>query len=188
MPDGPPLAIDLYWQCESHEELLSKAKCWSALRMAWIEDPFAFDDYKSASALSKDLSYPLAIGDEQAGERNFERLMDEGGIGVVRLDATVCGGVKAFLRIAQAAHERNLPVVCHLFHHLHVHLACAAPAVKYVEQFLPGLGLDSLDKLWNSDIPLKNGLLTPTDGPGSIWDWNEAQINLYRKIYDPNFS
>lgn len=181
VPDGPPLAIDLYWQCRSHDDLLHEASRWEPLRMAWVEDPFAFEDYKSAAALSRGLSYPVAIGDEQTGERNFERLMDEGRIGVVRLDATVCGGVQAFLRIAKAADERGLPVSCHVFHHLHVHLACAAPAVKYVEQFLPGLGLDSLDQLWNTDLPLHNGKLTPLDNPGSIWDWNEEKINQYRK-------
>jgi L-alanine-DL-glutamate epimerase-like enolase superfamily enzyme len=181
VPNGPPLAIDLYWQFRSPKKLVHEAKRWETLRMAWVEDPFAFDDYESAAALSSSLSYPVAIGDEQAGHRNFQRLMDQGKIGVVRLDATVCGGVKAFLRIAKEANERNLPVVCHLFHHLHLQLACVAPAVKYVEQFLPGLGLDSLDLLWKSDIPLRNGKLTAGNLNSGIWDWNEEKINLFRK-------
>lgn len=181
VPDGPPLAMDFYWQCHRPETLLEGTADWNSLRMAWVEDPVAFDDYESAATLSRGLSFSVAIGDEQSGVRNFERLMDTGGIGIVRLDATVCGGVKTFLSIARAAEERGLPVACHVFHPLHVHLACAAPAVKFVEQFVPGSGFDSLDRLWLSDLPMRGGCLRPPETPGIGWNWNEEAIECYRK-------
>lgn len=181
IPQGPPLAIDLYWQCSSYEKLLPEALQWEHLNMAWIEDPFAFDDYKNSADLSRLISYPLAIGDEQAGFRSFERLMNEGRVGVVRLDATVCGGVSAFLRVAKLAGDYGLPVSCHLFHQLHAQLACAAPTVKYVEQFLPEANLDCLHLLLNADLPLADGMITASTDCKSIWDWNEDRINIYRK-------
>ncbi len=181
IPQGPPLAIDLYWQCSSHEKLLPAAKHWERFNMAWVEDPFEFDDYASASALSQQLSYPVGIGDEQTGFRNFERLIKEGRIGVVRLDATVCGGIKAFLRIASLAEENGIPVSCHLFHQLHTQLACAAPAVKWVEQFLPDAGLDCIHLLLRSDLPLQHGMITAAGDCKTVWDWDEDKINMYRK-------
>lgn len=181
VPQGPPLAIDLYWQCPSHKKLLVAAKQWERLNMAWIEDPFAFDDYASTSKLSEQLSYAVGIGDEQTGFRNFERLITEGRIGVVRIDATVCGGIRAFLRIASLAADHGLPVSCHLFHQLHAQLACAAPAVKWVEQFLPHAGLDCLHLLLRSEPPLRNGTITGESGCKSIWDWDEKSIDVYRK-------
>lgn len=178
LPEGPPLAIDFYWQFNSYKELMPDAQHWDRLRMAWLEDPFEFDNHSSVKELSALLNYPVAVGDEQAGLESFLHLMDEGRIGVLRLDATVCGGIKAFLKIAAHAHQRGIPVVTHLFHHLHVQLACAAPAVQYVEVFNPASNLDALHLLWTADEPLR-GKLAPGASSG-IWPWDEDKIEYYK--------
>lgn len=186
LPDGPPLAIDFYWQFNTHKELLPEAQKWENLQMAWLEDPFEFDNHSAVKALSGLLPYPVAVGDEQAGEESLLHLMDECKIKVLRLDATVCGGVKAFLKMADYAHQRNIPVVSHLFHHLHVQLACATLGVKYVEIFNPASNLDSLHLLWTTDDSLK-GKLSPEHYPSGVYPWDEDKIAYYKKNTHASF-
>jgi len=180
-PDGPPLMIDLYWQCDHGEDLLRHAVDWIPFRMGWIEDPVGFDDFRSAALLASHLPYPVAIGDEQSGLRHFERLMDDGGVRVVRLDATVCGGITGFRAIAQAAADRGLRVACHLFSELHTHLAAATKGVEYVEMFFPEAGLDSFNLVTNSEIKVADGYLMASSTPGIGYDWNEDALKHYRK-------
>lgn len=181
MPDGPPLMIDLYWNATDAQELSEKAREWADFNMGWIEDPFPFDDFESVAHLSNVLSYPVAVGDEQTGLQQFEHLMDHGRIGIVRLDVTVCGGVTAFIRIAAAAATRNLTVSCHIFHHMHSHLAAAIPNVACIEYMLDDFNLDSIHLLWNSNLQWIDGGMAPTDSPGVGYQWNEDAIAYYRK-------
>lgn len=180
-PDGPPLMIDLYWQCDDPGMVTPFARQWSRFGLGWIEDPFAFDDVASATALAHAIDYPVAIGDEQTGQRHFERLMRESGLRVLRLDATVCGGIGAFMAIARAAADANIPVSTHLFPELHVHLAAACPAVQWLEDFPREFQLDAIDRVWSSDPwRFHAGRFAPTSRAGIGYDWDEDALRHHR--------
>lgn len=180
MPGGPPLMIDLYWQVGAVDAWVDHAARWADFGMGWIEDPVAFDDYGGAAFLAGKLPYPVAIGDEQCGLRHFERLMDHGRVGVIRLDATVCGGVTGFRAIARAAAERGLPVACHIFPEMHVQIAALEPNVKWVESFVPDSGLDVMDRVIRSGISLTGGCMPPSTQHGFGIDWDEEALQRYR--------
>ncbi len=181
MPDDLPLMIDLHWGARDAAALLPEARVWDKLGLGWIEDPCAFDDIQSIAHLAAQLRSPIAVGDEQSGHRHILRLMDEGHINVLRLDATACGGVRAFMALAAAAAERGLSVSCHVFHHLHAHLAAAAPNVGWVEYMRPAFGIESIHLLWDDDLrPADGGFLaSPSSGVG--YAWNEDAIEWYRR-------
>jgi D-arabinonate dehydratase len=180
MPDQLKLAIDLYWQFQSISELLEYALQWREFRMLWIEDPIRFDDYASAALLAEQLPYPLAIGDEQAGLLHFERLMDQGRIGIVRLDATVCGGITGFRSIAAAAARRNIPISCHIFPEMHAQLAALVPGVQWVEMFPSWNGIDSMHMLLVSQPIIENGCYVPSEHPGLGYQWDESALRRFR--------
>lgn len=180
LPDSISLMIDLYWQFQASNLLIPYAQSWAELGMGWIEDPFAFDDYTSAASLAGSIAYPVAIGDEQCGDRAFLRLMDEGRVGVLRLDATVCGGIGAFARVAGEARNKGIPVACHVFPELHAQLAACTPGIEFVEMFHPSSGLDALDLVNTTPINLQDGGLVPAAEPGLGYTWNEEAIAAYR--------
>jgi len=181
LPAGPPLMIDLYWNAQDAESLLPEAEKWAAFNMGWIEDPFPFDDFENFAALAAGLSYPVAVGDEQSGVRHFRRLMDDGRVGVLRLDATACGGVRAFLQIAQLAAARHIPISCHVYHHVHAQLASVVPGVRWLECFLPESGLDAIHLTWHADLTWQDGGLLAADAPGMGYSWNEDALLHYRQ-------
>lgn len=181
IPEPIPLMIDLYWAAQDAPSLLQEARGWADFNVGWLEDPFLFDDFENIAALAAGLPFPVAVGDEQSGVRHFRRLMDDGKIGVVRLDATVCGGVRTFLEIAHLAAARNLPVACHVYHHLHLQLACAIPNGRWIETFLPDSGLDSIQLVWHHDLAWENGGLAGPSAAGVGYHWNEDALAFYRK-------
>lgn len=179
IPMEIPLMIDCYWSCDDVDNVLEHTRSWEALNIGWIEDPLSFDDYAGIGRLVREGKIPVAFGDEQTGLRAFTRLMDEG-IPIVRLDATVCGGVKAFLSVAQMAAERGLTVACHVFPCLHAQLAGVVPSVQWIETMLPESEIEAVHKLQH-----ETGLWGEVDdgsgsaSPGVDYAWDEDRLREY---------
>jgi L-alanine-DL-glutamate epimerase-like enolase superfamily enzyme len=169
--DGTPLIIDLYGSVSSADELLRYAKGWADLDMAWLEDPFRFDNLTELALLTSELPYPVGAGDEQSGLENFRNLVRFAGVRVVRLDATTCGGVTGFRRISSVATAARVPVSCHVFHHLHAQLACLAINIT-VEYILPDSGVDAIHELLGPDLEWRDRSLIPENSPGICSAWN----------------
>lgn len=177
--DGTPLIIDLYNCAPNAATFLPYARQWGELGMGWVEDPFGFDDMDELMALAAGLDYPVGVGDEQAGLSHFRNLIRYGRIGVVRLDATTCGGITGFRRIAELAAARGLPVSCHVFHHLHAQLAALLPRAM-VEFMLPETGVDATHLLLQDDLTWEDGKLVPGGKPGIGADWDEDALRRFR--------
>ncbi len=173
LPPELPLMIDYYWSVEHVESFVSAVQGWAELNIGWL------DDFAGLTYLTQHLPCPVAVGDEQSGVRHFSHLMDAG-IGIVRLDATVCGGVRAFLAIADMAAKRGLRVACHVYHHIHAQLACAVPGVTWVETMPHWGGLDAAHLVMQHDLPLRDGALCP-QGIGWGWNWDEDKLAYYRE-------
>ena len=62
-----------------------------------------------------------------------------GGVSYPEPDATNCGGVTVFMKVAHLAEAHNLPVTSHGAHNLTVHLLAACPNRSYLEAH--GFGL-----------------------------------------------
>ncbi len=180
LSDDIPLMIDLYWQITNPADLLDEAMKWSDFKMGWLEDPTHFDDFASLATLTDNLDYPVAVGDEQTGLRHFQRLIKQGGTDILRLDATVCGGVRAFIEICQMASAHNIPVACHVFHHLHANLASALPNVQWIEYMPPEAGLESINQVWEDDLEWDTNGLKTSERSGMGINWYEDKLAFYR--------
>lgn len=180
LDDKIPLMIDCVWAQRDATAFAKEVSSWEKFNMGWVEDPFLMDDYDSIRYLAEHAGVTVAVGDEQSGYLNMLRLMDQGKVGVLRLDATVCGGIRSFLKIADEAHKRGVPVACHIFHHTHLHLACALPAVKWIEYMLPESDIESYQLLWHEDLTMENGTFYPTEAFGVGTKWNDTEIDKYK--------
>ena len=181
IPDGPRFIIDLYGTVDNAASTLPEARKWEVFNMLWLEDPFEFDDYPNVKELADGLPYPVGVGDEHSGLRHFQRLIEQGHISVLRLDATAAGGVRGFIEAARMAAEHNVPVSTHVYHFLHTQLAAAVPNVKYVEYMLPESNAESIHLLMNTDLKWDKGRLIPNNVPGIGIDWNWEAVEFYRK-------
>lgn len=177
--NGTPLIVDVYCSAPSAAALIPFARQWADFGMSWVEDPFGFDDFDELSALAAALPYRVGVGDEQAGLSHFANLIRHGHIGVVRLDATTCGGVTGFLSIAEFVARQHLPVSCHVFHHLHSQLAATVENAS-IEYMLPETGVDALHLLVTEDLRWSGGRLVPSSAPGIGMIWDEDALRRFR--------
>ena len=153
------LKIDLHWLWSSAEDARPCLPEWEGLGVAWVEDAFLPEALTELKKLKELARIPVAYGDEQNGRFFMRHLISSGSIDVIRLDATVVGGVTEFLRLAREANAAGLRVSAHLFEEYHAPLLGALEDATNVERFAPQSGLDGIDELRR---------LSPE---GSVWDW-----------------
>lgn len=76
--------------------------------LAWIEEPLRRWDAEGNARLSRSVKAAVATGENLTGLEQYRPLFDAGAVDVVQAGAV--WGITHFLRVAHAAHSRDLPV------------------------------------------------------------------------------
>ena len=105
------LDVGLVWDATT---TIQRARLFEPFDLFWIEEPLPPDDLAGYAKVSRHIVQRLAAGEEECTLRGFQRLIDEGGIGLAQIDLTRCGLTQA-LKIAEYAHQRGIPVANHNF-------------------------------------------------------------------------
>jgi L-alanine-DL-glutamate epimerase-like enolase superfamily enzyme len=84
-----------------------------ACRVGWLEEPFPPHDHRRYAAAAVLGSTPLAAGENHYTRFEFQRLIEDGTIGIVQPDLSKTGGPTEGLRIAHAASAWKLPLNPH---------------------------------------------------------------------------
>ncbi len=112
--DDADLLIDagLVWDAKT---ALQRAMRFAESNIFWLEEPLRPDDYDGYRKLSQATPVRIAAGEEESCRATYLDLMDRGGIDVVQVDLTRCGGFTEGMKIASLAADRGLPVANHGF-------------------------------------------------------------------------
>ena len=89
----------MHWLWQSAEQINLVGRQWEELGVAWIEDALPIESLSEFRKLKDLTSIPLAYGDEQNGRAICMQLIYQEQIDVLRLDATVVGGLTEFIRL-----------------------------------------------------------------------------------------
>lgn len=182
---GPEIEIvvDVGWAWDDLGSAIAEARLWDECRLAWIEDPFPPHLVREAAALRSAVDSPIGIGDMVTSLSLAERLIDEGAVDVLRVDATMMGGLAAMERLDVAATAAGVRLSPELMIELHQHLAFALPSVTGVEMYAPDSGI------WSGDVFVRpgafawdGGQLLPPAGAGSglAIDWEAVGLHATR--------
>lgn len=147
--------------------------------ITWFEEPMPVDMVEAHVRLRKQTSIPLATGEVAATRWEFQELIRSGAIDYIQPDATMCGGVSEWLRIAALAGAQGVSVAPHYHWDIHVHLGCATREVVILEKFV-GTDVKNFDLVIKNPRQLtSNGTLVPPSGPGLGIEWDEEAIKKY---------
>ena len=104
----PSLMLDVNesWNLKQAVRYVSKVE--EVHDLAWIEEPIRRWDAEGHARLSASVTAAVATGENLTGLEQYRPLFNAGGIDIVQAAAT--WGVTHFLRVAIAAHSRDLPV------------------------------------------------------------------------------
>ncbi len=143
------------------------------VRLFWLEDVTAHDDYQGLAEIAKALETPVAGGEYLYGPGAFRQMFEARSVDIAMADMLRSGGITQWLKIAGMAEAYNLPIVCHCFPEVTVHLVAAVPHGVTVE-YMPWLA-----RLFAEGPVLDNGELIVPTRPGLGLAFDKDAIRLY---------
>ena len=139
------------------------------LDIAWLEEPILFDNADAMAALARELSVPVATGEQLYTRWEFRALLEQNAVGIIQPDICHAGGFSELRKIASMAetyyvtlapHNSNGPIstVASL------HLDMAIPNCQRQELFVNSLPL--YQQVLTNPLVIEDGYGTPPAGPG----------------------
>lgn len=158
---------------------LEAAESFSPYDPFFLEEPFGPDDTRLHEILGQRSPVAVATGELLSGRWAFHRLMSSSAVDYVQPDASACGGITEFRRIAATASSFGLNVWPHWFHDLHVHLVASTPNAGMIE-FFPDDHVLNFRRLIAPQLESSAGLLSLPEGPGLGFDFVPEEVERYR--------
>lgn len=172
------LMVDLHWGWRDLHSAIRAASQWIDLDLTWLEDPFPARLATLLRPFRRAVRIPIAAGEDRAGLDDFTQLLDHDEVDYVRIDATVCGGITEFLRVASTAAARGRLLSPHVFPEIHIHLAAALPNVIGIETVDPRSEVTPIYRLLQP-FEVHHGIATPPDQPGIGLVFNRDALKRY---------
>jgi L-alanine-DL-glutamate epimerase-like enolase superfamily enzyme len=141
----------------AQKQALAQAETFATFGVSWFEEPVSSDDLEGLHAIRGrgPPGMEIAAGEYGYDLPYFRRMLEAGAVDVLQADASRCGGITGFLQVAALCDARSMRLSGHCAPSLHVHVACATPAVCHLEYFHDHARIEDL---------LFDGALTPREG------------------------
>jgi D-arabinonate dehydratase len=147
--------------------------------LSFAEEPLPPEQRADLAKLREAVQVPLAVGEFLAGRWTFREYMEAGCIDIVRADATLCGGITEWRKIAALANAWNLPIIPHYFASLHLHTALALPGCQAIEVVSKDGLNSSVHLLGGRSYEWRQGVAVPTNAPGLGLQLDEEFIQAH---------
>jgi L-alanine-DL-glutamate epimerase-like enolase superfamily enzyme len=147
--------------------------------VTWFEEPVSSDDL-TGLALVRSLVRPdVAAGEYIWDLTDARRMLAAESVDCLQADASRCGGITEWLRVAALAGAANLQVSGHCAPHLHAAVAAAVPNLRHLEWFHDHVRIESM--AFDGTLDPAGGTIRPDDAaPGHGLTLREADLERYR--------
>lgn len=151
------------------KEALAVARALEPFDLLWLEEPCGATDYQGYGLVRRSARVRIAGGETVTHPVEAQALLGAGALDVFQPDATMIGGLAAFLEVALLCEHAAVPVAVHawcggvgLMGNYHAAFAC--PNCEILE--LPTVANPLRDELLLEPLRLENGTITAPRAPG----------------------
>ncbi|WP_439680570.1 enolase C-terminal domain-like protein [Embleya sp. MST-111070] len=125
----------------------------------WYEEPVSSDDLTGLAAVRDAVLADVAAGEYGYTLPYFAAMTTAHAVDCLQADATRCGGITVWLRVAALAQAHGLDISGHCAPHAHAHAAATVPNLRHLEWFHDHVRIENL--LFDGTLDPAGGSLTP---------------------------
>jgi len=149
------------------------------LDVRWFEEPVSSDDLEGLRSVRDAVAADVTASEYGYDLYYFHRMCQAGAVDCLQADASRCGGITEWLRVAAVAASYGLEMSAHCAPNLHLHVGAATPNLRHLEWFHDHARIELM--AFDGTSPPVGGQLRPDpDAPGHGLAPRWADIEKYR--------
>lgn len=176
------LLLDANGKWDTTTEAVRACRAFEPYDPYFIEEPVMIDQVDTMAEVNNAISYPVATGELEGNRYQFANLRDSGAATILQPDATVCGGITEWLKIAHHAAAYDVSIAPHYNWNLHASLVAAVENGLWVEYFYRDQDVKVFDDVVAEPLsPDGDGMISLPDTPGHGVQLDEDAIQEFKQ-------